>query len=276
MDGILKVGKYLVDHAEEIVTSMIEPALERVEFEVTEEMIQQSIKLNVEFLTMLVDSFEASNEAAAAELIKWSKKNGEQQAAMLAQLSTMIKPYAENRLMYLQKITQIAMDHGLSTEDVLKISNRVSYLLDVSMIETIFAYEAYRDEQLKDRQKEINELSAPIVPIQHGIAVLPLIGVIDYPRVQHLLNNVLPTIPSLDIEHLIIDFSGILTIDSEVAQHIFTIHNVLQLLGIHIMFTGIRPNLSMAVVQAGIDFTSFNTYGSVKQAIESVKIKVLR
>ena len=271
MDGILKVGKYLVDHAEEIVTSMIGPALERAEFEVTEEMIQQSIKLNVEFLNMLVNSFEASNEVAAAELIKWSKKNGEQQAAMLAQLSTMIKPYAENRLMYLQKITQIAMDHGLSTEDVLKISNRISYLLDVSMIETIFAYEAYRDEQLKDRQKEINELSAPIVPIQHGIAVLPLIGVIDYPRVQHLLNNVLPSIPSLDVDHLIIDFSGILTIDSEVAQHIFTIHNVLQLLGIHIMFTGIRPNLSMAVVQAGIDFTSFNTYGSVKQAIESVR-----
>lgn len=271
VDDILKVGKYLVDHAEEIVTEMMDSALKNVEFEVTDEMIQQSIKINVEFLTLLVESFEDSNEVAAAELVKWSKKNGEQQAAMLSQLSTMIKPYAKNRLMYLENINRISMEHGLSTEDVLKINNRISYLLDVSMIETIFAYEAYRDDQLKDRQKEINELSAPIVPIQHGIAVLPLIGVIDYSRVQHLLNNVLPTIPTLDIDHLIIDFSGILTIDSEVAQHIFTIHNVLQLLGIHIMFTGIRPNLSMAVVQAGIDFTSFNTYGSVKQAIESLR-----
>ena len=139
------------------------------------------------------------------------------------------------------------------------------------MIETIFAYEAYRDGLMKERQKEINELSAPIVPIQQGFAVLPLIGVIDYPRVQHLLNNVLPAISLIDTEHLIIDFSGILTIDTEVAQHIFTIYNVLQLLGIHVMFTGIRPNLSMAVVQAGIDFTAFNTFGSVKQAIESIK-----
>ncbi len=138
------------------------------------------------------------------------------------------------------------------------------------MTETIFAYEVFRDQQLKDRQKEINELSAPIVPIQKGIAVLPLIGAIDYTRVQHLLNNVLPGIPLINTEHLIIDFSGILTIDTEVAQHIYTIHSVLELLGIHVMFTGIRPNLSMAVVQAGIDFTTFNTFGSVKQAIESI------
>ena len=271
MDSIQRVGQYLIHNAEGIVREMMDFAIKNAEYEVTEEMIEQSVKLNVEFMSLLARSFEVSKEKAAKELIEWSKKNGEKQAELLARLSELIKPYPENRLMYIEKITEISINHGLSTEEVVKINNRISYLLDVSMTETIFAYEAFRDEQLKDRQKEINELSAPIVPIQQGIAVLPLIGVIDHPRVQHLLNNVLPNIPLIDTEHLIIDFSGILTIDAEVAQHIFTIHNVLELLGIHVMFTGIRPNLSMAVVQAGIDFTSFNTFGSVKQAIESIK-----
>lgn len=270
MDPIQRVGQYLVDNAEEIVREMIEFALEHVEYEVTDEMIEQSVKVNVDFMSLLARSFEDTKEAAAEELIAYSKKNGEKQAEMLARLAQVIKPYAENRLMYIEKITSISIQHGLSTEDVVKINNRISYLLDVSMTETIFAYEAFRDDQMKERQREINELSAPIVPIQHGIAVLPLIGMIDYTRVQHLLNKVLPSIPMYEVEHLIIDFSGILKIDAEVAQHIFTIHNVLELLGIHVMFTGIRPNLSMAVVQAGIDFTSFNTYGSVKQAIESI------
>jgi rsbT co-antagonist protein RsbR len=270
MDSIQKVGQYLIDNAEAIVREMMVFALKNAEYDVTQEMIEQSVELNVEFMTLLARSFEDSKEKAAKELVEWSKKNGEKQAELLARLSELIKPYPENRLMYIEKITEISINHGLSTENVVKINNRVSYLLDVSMTETIFAYEAYRDEQLKDRQKEINELSATIVPIQQGIAVLPLIRVIDHPRVQHLLNNVLPGIPLIDTEHLIIDFSGILTIDSEVAQHIFTIHNVLELLGIHVMFTGIRPNLSMAVVQAGIDFTAFNTFGSVKQAIESI------
>jgi rsbT co-antagonist protein RsbR len=270
MEEVLKVGQHLIDHAEEIVSEMMEFALKNVEYEVTDEMIQQSIKINVEFLVLLAASFKDNDEVAAEELIEWSKKHGEQQASMLAKLSSIIKPYAKQRLMYIQHITDISINHGLSTENVVKINNRVSYLLDVSMTETIFAYEAYRDGLMNERQKEINELSAPIVPIQHGIAVLPLIGVIDYTRVQHLLNNVIPNISSIEIEHLIIDFSGILTIDKEVAQHIFTIHNVLQLLGIQVLLTGIRPNLSIVVVQAGIDFTSFNTFGSVQQAIESL------
>ncbi|MFX3673080.1 MAG: STAS domain-containing protein [Paenisporosarcina sp.] len=271
MDSIQKVGQYLIDHAEEIISEMMESALKMVEYEITEEMIQQSIKQNVEFLHLLAESFNESDEAAAEGLLEWSKKYGEQQASMLARLSEMLKTYAGQRLMYLQRINNISIEHGLSTEDVLKINNRVNFLLDVSMTETIFSYEAYRDELMRDRQNEINELSAPIVPIQHGIAVLPLIGVLDDSRVKHLLNKVLPNISTTEIEHLIIDFSGILTIDEAVAQHIFTIHNVLQLLGIHTLFTGIRPNLSMTIVQAGIDFTSFNTFGSVKHAIESIK-----
>ena len=270
MDSIRKVGQYLIDNAESIVREMMEFAIKNAEYEITQEMIDQSVEINIEFMTLLARSFEDSKEIAAKELVDWSKKNGEKQAELLARLSELIKPYPENRLMYIEKITAISLSHGLSTENVVKINNRISYLLDVSMTETIFAYESYRDDQLKEHQKEINELSAPIVPIQKGIAVLPLIGVIDNPRVQHLLNNVLPGIPMMETEHLIIDFSGILTIDSEVAQHIFMIHNVLELLGIHVMFTGIRPNLSMAVVQAGIDFTAFNTFGSVKQAIESI------
>ena len=271
MDAINRVGTYLINHAEEISREMVDQSLKTTKIELTDEIIQLSIKANAEFLVLLAGSFKESDEDAAEEFIEWSKKYGEEQAKLLSQLSAMIKPYAENRLKFLKRITQISIDHELSTEDVVAVNNRVSYLMDVSMIETIFAYEAYRDGLMLERQKEINELSAPIVPVQQGIAVLPLIGIIDQQRVQHLLNHVLPTIPTLDVEHIIIDFSGILTIDQEVAHSIFTIHNVLQLLGIHVLFTGIRPNLSIAVVQAGIDFSEFHTFASVRQALESVR-----
>lgn len=270
MDGIEKVGQYLIDNAVRIVSEMTDIALEHVEYQVTDEMLEQSKKMNVEFLVLLAKSFNDTNEEAANELIKWSKKSGEQQAAVFGQFSTLMKPYAKNRLMYLEYITQISIDHGLSTKEVATINNRICYLMDVSMIETLSAYEEYRDDLMNERQKEINKLSAPIVPIQKGIAVLPLIGIIDYARVQHLLDNVVPTIPNLEIDQLIIDFSGILTIDEAVGQHIFTINNVLELLGIHVILTGIRPNLSMMIVKAGIDFTSFKTFGSVQQAVESV------
>ncbi|WP_192797470.1 STAS domain-containing protein [Psychrobacillus glaciei] len=271
MDGILKVGHYLVEHAEKIVQEMMDLALVHVNYQVTDKMLEQSLKNNVEFLELLANSFNETNDTAAEELIKWSKKNGEQQAAVFTQFSKIIQPYAKNRLMYLEYITNISIQLGLSTEEVAKINNRICYLMDISLTETMIAYETYRDELMIERQKEINKLSAPIVPIQKGIAILPLVGDINYERVQHLLDYVIPTIPDMEIDHLIIDFSGILMIDTEIAQHIFAIHNVLELLGIHVMFTGIRPNLSMVIVRAGIDFTSFHTFGSVKYAIDSIE-----
>ncbi|SDM40996.1 rsbT co-antagonist protein RsbR [Psychrobacillus sp. OK028] len=272
MEPILKVSNYLVDNAETIINEILDVALKNVTIKITPEELERAIQKNIQFLKLLSESLQESTDSAEEVLKEWSKQNGEEEAKVFDQFSSVMKPYAINRLLFLQKISKIAMDHGLSTEDVVYVNNRFCYLMDLSMIETIQSYESYRDKLMKDHQKEINELSAPIVPIQDGVAVLPLIGAIDYTRVQHLLNYVVPTIPSLKVDHLIIDFSGILAIDTEIAQHIFTIHNVLGLLGIHVLFSGIRPNLSMTVVKAGIDFTSFNTYGSVKQAIDSLKL----
>lgn len=271
MEPIQKVSNYLVDHAETIIQEIMDGALKNFTINITEEDLERAVEKNVQFLVLLAESLQESTHSAEEVLKEWSKQTGEEEAKVFDQFSSVMKPYAINRLLYLQKISQISMNHGLSTEDVVKINNRFCYLMDISMTETIYAYEMYRDKLMKDHQKEINELSAPIVPIQDGVAVLPLIGAIDYTRVQHLLNYVVPSIPSLKVDHLIIDFSGILAIDTEIAQHIFTIHNVLGLLGIHVLFSGIRPNLSMTVVKAGIDFTSFDTYGSVKQAIDSLK-----
>ena len=91
MDAVLKVGQYLIDNAEKIVREMISIALENVESElpITEEMLETSIKYNVEFLMLLAGSFNESDEDAAKALVEWSKKAGQQQAAAFAHFSSL-------------------------------------------------------------------------------------------------------------------------------------------------------------------------------------------
>nr|WP_285856992.1 STAS domain-containing protein [Mesobacillus subterraneus] len=101
------------------------------------------------------------------------------------------------------------------------------------------------------------------------MAILPLIGEFDFDRSDHIMNHVIPKISELKIKHLIIDFSGIATIDAEVASRIFNVNKVLRLIGIKTMLTGIRPDLAINVINAGIDFSKLNTYGTVQQAILS-------
>ncbi|MEK1832817.1 STAS domain-containing protein [Priestia megaterium] len=119
------------------------------------------------------------------------------------------------------------------------------------------------------------KLSVPIVPIQDGIAVLPLIGSIDSERAEYILENVILKIIEMKVEYLIVDFSGILNIDTIAERYLFDIYSVLRLQGIEVVITGIRPELAQTVVRNGIDFSSIKTYATVKQAIETQKARKL-
>lgn len=57
MEEILKIGKYLVDNAEKIIRDITEEALKNIEIPVTDEMLDQSIQQNVEFLVLIAESF---------------------------------------------------------------------------------------------------------------------------------------------------------------------------------------------------------------------------
>lgn len=271
MEQILRVSNYLVEHAEEVIDKVIEDVRSNIPIELTQEQLELARKQNAEFLRMMARSFPATDEEAAKELLDWAEKRGEASSQNMEQFSQSIEPFAQNRLIYSNHIAQIAIDMNIDSERIVRIMSRFNYLMDVAMVQSIKSFEKHQAHKLKERQKQINELSAPIVPVQEGVAILPLIGIVDYERMEYILNYVIPKIPKMEVDHLIIDFSGILTIDSEIARHIFTLHNVLQLLGIHLYFTGMRPNITMAIVQGNIDFSDFHTYGSVLQALAAIE-----
>lgn len=271
MEQILRVSNYLLENAEEVVNKVVDDVLANGPVDVTKEQLELARKQNAEFLRMMARSFPASDEEAAQELLEWADKQGEASSQNMDQFSESIQSFAQNRLIYANHIAQIALDMDIDSDRVVRIINRFNYLMDVAMVRSIQSFEKHQAQKLKDRKKEINELSAPIVPVQEGVAILPLIGIVDYERMEYILNHVIPKIPKIEVDHLIIDFSGILTIDNEIAQHIFTLHNVLQLLGIHLYFTGMRPNITMAIVQGNIDFSDFHTFGSVLQALSAIE-----
>ena len=74
MDSIKQVGQYLIENADSISLEMVNLSLKKLEIEFPEELIQQSVKANEEFLVLLAESFKESDENAAEELIEWSKK----------------------------------------------------------------------------------------------------------------------------------------------------------------------------------------------------------
>nr|WP_236692773.1 STAS domain-containing protein [Aneurinibacillus tyrosinisolvens] len=62
---------------------------------------------------------------------------------------------------------------------------------------------------------------------------------------------------------LIIDFSGLYALDTMVIDHLFKINDVLGLLGVRSIITGIRPVLAQVAIRLGVDLSSLQTFATV-------------
>jgi rsbT co-antagonist protein RsbR len=274
MNSLEKFAEFLIQNAESISREIVNYSLKNLKIELPSELIESSISTNRDFLEIAGKTLNLTDEIVKQEFIQWFKQKQEESHAQMQshpsvfeKLSSIIEPYAENRRRLIRMLGNISMEQGLSVEEIIFVTERINYLLDLSMTHTFIEREQLAIETNKKNQKAIMELSSPVVPLQDGIAVLPLIGEIDLDRSEYILNNVIPKISQLNIECLIIDFSALVKIDTEIADRIFNIYHVLALLGINTIFTGIRPDLATTVVNANINFPSLKTFATVKQAM---------
>lgn len=129
------------------------------------------------------------------------------------------------------------------------------------------------EEKQKEMTKQINELSATVVPILNEIGVLPLVGKIDEEKARMLLEIVPVKVKNQNITRLIIDFSGVYNLDNVVIDNLFKINNVLSLLGVCPIITGLRPELSIAATNLNTDLSSIPTLATVKDALSYLGVK---
>jgi rsbT co-antagonist protein RsbR len=274
MTSLTIVSQYLTQNANKIAKEIVDFNINKLDFKVPEEIVEKAYTYQKEFIGYLWKAITLeSEEEVALGFIEWNKIHGQQEETyLLDKVSSIVKPYPEIRLLFIKKLTAISKKHNLSIDETVLVNTRLNHMLDISLTESILLYEQHVDMQRKQSQKQIMELSSPIVPIHNGIAILPLVGSIDIDRAEHIMNRVIPKINQLNVTCLIIDFSGLVTVDAEIASYISKIYNVLRLLGTRAIITGLRPSMAKNIVREGISFTPNETYSTVKQALESLAV----
>lgn len=125
-------------------------------------------------------------------------------------------------------------------------------------------------KKLASARKGFLELSAPVVPVSDQIAILPLVGEIELDRAQFILEKTLLSANRLRISTLIIDLSGVVKVDSMVAEQIIKIVMSLKLVGVKAVLTGIRPEIAITLANLDIDIKDLAIGGSLKQALEKM------
>jgi rsbT co-antagonist protein RsbR len=126
-------------------------------------------------------------------------------------------------------------------------------LLDKLGLHTVDAFQKSREEIIARQQRELLELSTPVVRLWEGILALPLIGTLDSARTQTVMENLLEEIVSTGAEIAIIDITGVPTVDTLVAQHLIKTVAAARLMGADCVISGIRPQIAQTIVHLGLD-----------------------
>lgn len=81
--------------------------------------------------------------------------------------------------------------------------------------------EAQKKSQLEQSfNQELMELSSPLLSVWKGIKVLPLIGTLDSLRTQDAMEKALTCMAEEQVQVLIVDITGVLTVDTMVSDHL--------------------------------------------------------
>jgi PAS domain S-box-containing protein len=125
-----------------------------------------------------------------------------------------------------------------------------------------------QESQIDTQRKLIRELSTPVLQIQKYLLLLPIIGIIDEDRALQLKTQLLNTIRTFRAKVVVIDLTGISSIDFEVANHFMEIVSASRLMGATLIFTGFSIKLAEIFVNLGFDLSKLITAGNLQSGIE--------
>ena len=140
-------------------------------------------------------------------------------------------------------------------------------LLDKLGLYTIDTFQKTREDIIERQQRELLELSTPVVALWDGILAVPLIGTLDSERTQVVMESLLQRIVETGASIAIIDITGVPTVDTLVAQHLLKTVSAARLMGAECIISGIRPQIAQTIVHLGVDLGTVATKATLADAL---------
>ena len=124
-------------------------------------------------------------------------------------------------------------------------------------------------QQAFDKLKtSYEELSIPVIQVWDGVLVLPIIGVLDNERINRLMETMLAKITEAQSGVVIIDVTGVHSVDTNVASHLINVTKAAKLLGTRCVVTGIKPGTAHTLVGLGVDMSEITTKRSMQEGLK--------
>lgn len=140
-------------------------------------------------------------------------------------------------------------------------ANRIANTVAVSFVEE-------RERIIRQQQDAIRELSTPVLQVRERLLILPIIGMLDSQRAKQVTEQLLRGIRNNRAKVVVVDITGVPTIDSTVANHLVQTVEASRLMGAGVIITGLSSEIAQTLVTIGVDLSKMNAVGDLQGGIE--------
>jgi rsbT co-antagonist protein RsbR len=144
-------------------------------------------------------------------------------------------------------------------------ANRIANTVAVSFVQE-------RERVIRQQQEAIRELSTPVLQVRERLLILPMIGVIDAQRARQLTEQLLRGIRANRAKVVVVDITGVPTIDQTVANHLVKTVEASRLMGASVIITGLSAEIAQTLVTIGVDLSKMNAVGDLQGGIEEAEL----
>ncbi len=143
-------------------------------------------------------------------------------------------------------------------------ANRIATTVAVGFVQE-------RERVIRQQQEAIRELSTPVLQVRERLLILPMVGVVDSERARQLTEQLLRGVRSNRAKVVVMDITGVPSVDATVANHLVQTVEAARLLGATVIVTGLSPEIAQTLVTIGVDLTKMNTVGDLQGGIEEAE-----
>lgn len=128
-----------------------------------------------------------------------------------------------------------------------------------------------REAIIREQAASILELSTPVLQVRDRILIVPVVGMVDDARAQHLTRQLLHEVRARRARVVVMDVTGIPTMDTHVANHLLQTVEACRLVGTTVLTTGISGEVAQMLVRLGGDLADFETFGDLQSGLEEAE-----
>jgi rsbT co-antagonist protein RsbR len=143
-------------------------------------------------------------------------------------------------------------------------ANRIAVTVSVSFVEE-------RERVIREQQESIKDLSTPVLQVRERLLILPIIGVLDSDRARQLTEQLLSAIQANRAKVVVVDITGVASIDLTVANHLFHTVEASRLMGASVIVTGLSSKIAQTLVDLDVDLSTIRSVGDLQGGLEEAE-----